>query len=362
MSDGPTKVESAEGAPVRPVHTRTKAGVWADRLRVPLLIVVPILVFLLSLTLGRYHVSLGELFTVFGHKLGLTSATVSDEVYTVVLGVRLPRLFAAMLIGAGLSLSGGAYQGMFRNPLVSPDILGASAGAGFGAALGIMLSKSVVATQLLALCFGLGAVLVTYFLAGRLRRGDPTLFLVLTGILVGTVFTSLISILKVLADPYEKMPAITFWLMGSLASVNNKDLLILAIPMVVGGAAVLAVRWHLNPLSFGEEEAQAMGTETGKLRAVVIGGCTLMTASAVCVAGIIGWVGLIIPHVARGLVGPDYGRLLPVTAVIGAVYLLLVDDIARLAGPLEMPLGILTALIGAPFFIFLLARTRKAWT
>lgn len=251
---------------------------------------------------------------------------------------------------------------MFRNPLVSSDILGASAGAGFGAALGIMLSKSVIVTQVLALGFGLAAVLVTYTLAGRLRRGDPTLFLVLTGILVGTVFTSLISILKVLADPSDKLPAITFWLMGSLAAVNRQDILILVVPMLLGGIALLVVRWHLNPLSFGEEEAQAMGSETTKMRIIVIGACTLMTASAVSVGGIIGWVGLIIPHVARGLVGPDYGRLLPVSAVIGGVYLLLIDDIARLAGPLEMPLGILTALIGAPFFIFLLARTRRAWT
>jgi iron complex transport system permease protein len=149
--------------------------------------------------------------------------------------------------------------------------------------------------------------------------------------------------------------------MGSLAAINRQDILILVGPMVVGGGALLAVRWHLNPLSFGEEEAQAMGAETGKLRVIVIGACTLMTASAVSVAGIVGWVGLIIPHLARGLVGPDYGKLLPVSAVIGGVYLLLVDDLARLAGPLEMPLGILTAIIGAPFFILLLARTRRAW-
>jgi iron complex transport system permease protein len=336
---------------------RTAAARWA----VPALVVVPIFVFLLSLSLGRYHVSVGEILTLFGSKLGLVDGVVADNVETVILKVRLPRIVAAMFIGAGLSMAGGAYQGMFRNPLVSPDILGASAGAGFGAALGIMLSKSVVFTQILTFGFGLLAVLLTYTLAGRIRRGDPTLFLVLTGILVGTVFTSLISILKVLADPYDKLPAITFWLMGSLASVNLSDLWILIGPTLVGGVALFLVRWHLNPLSFGDEEAQAMGVRTGILRAVVIGACTLMTASAVSVAGIIGWVGLIIPHLARGLVGPDYRRLLPVSAVIGAVYLLLVDDLARLAGALELPLGILTALIGAPFFLFLLTRTRKAW-
>lgn len=362
MGDNLAEMGEGEVVEVPTVDIGYRLKALAVRLRLPFLIALPIVVVLISLTLGRYHVSLSEMFTLFGAKLGLTDATVPENVSTVMLSVRLPRVIAAFLIGASLSLSGGAYQGMFRNPLVSPDILGASAGAGFGAALGIMLSKSVIVTQLLALGLGLAAVLATYILAGRLRRGDPTLFLVLTGILVGTVFTSLISILKVLADPYDKLPAITFWLMGSLAAINRQDVLILLGPVVVGGGALLAVRWHLNPLSFGEEEARAMGADTKKLRAIVIGACTLLTASSVSVAGIIGWVGLIIPHLARGLVGPDYGRLLPVSGVIGGVYLLLVDDIARLSGPLEMPLGILTSLIGAPFFIVLMARARRAWT
>ncbi len=361
MTDGLVETTEATASEANEPSLRSRLRATGTKLRLPGLIMLPIVVFLLSLALGRYHVSLSEIMTLFGAKLGLTDATVSENVSTVILNVRLPRILVALMIGAGLSLSGAAYQGMFRNPLVSPDILGASAGAGFGAALGIMLSKSVVITQFLALAFGLAAVLVTYILAGRLRRGDPTLFLVLTGILVGTVFSSLISILKVLADPYDKLPAITFWLMGSLAAINRQDILILLGPMLVGGAALLAVRWHLNPLSFGEEEARAMGCETGKLRVIIIGACTLLTASSVAVAGIVGWVGLIIPHLARGLVGPDYGRLLPVSAVIGGVYLLLVDDLARLAGPLELPLGILTSLIGAPFFILLMARTRKAW-
>lgn len=362
MSNG--LVEAQQSAvPKAAVYSRwSRVVATVARLRLLLLVILPILVFLLSLLLGRYHVSLSEIVTLFGAKLGLTDATVPENVETVILNVRLPRIFLAMLIGAGLSMSGAAYQGMFRNPLVSPDILGASAGAGFGAALGIMLSKSVIITQFLAQGFGLGAVLLTYTLAGRLRRGDPTLFLVLTGILIGTVFNALISILKVLADPYDKLPAITFWLLGSLAAINTTDVLIVIGPMLVGAVAILLIRWHINPLSFGEEEAQAMGVRTGVLRAVIIGGCTLMTASAVSVSGIIGWVGLIIPHLARGVVGPDYRKLLPASAVIGAVYLLLVDDLARLAGPLELPLGVLTALIGAPFFIFLMARSRRGWT
>ena len=270
MTDGLRETAEAEATTAPEPAFRARMKAFAVRFRLLGLILLPILAFLLSMTLGRYHVSLGEIFTLLGSKLHLTDATVPEQVNTVIWNVRLPRILVALLIGAGLSLSGAAYQGMFRNPLVSPDILGASAGAGFGAALGIMLSKSVIVTQLLALGFGLGAVVVTYLLAGRLRRGDPTLFLVLTGILVGTVFTSLISILKVLADPYDKLPAITFWLMGSLAAINTQDVLILLGPMVVGGAAILIVRWHLNPLSFGEEEARAMGAETGKLRVIII--------------------------------------------------------------------------------------------
>ncbi len=325
------------------------------------LVGLPVVAFLISMTLGRYPISLGQLLTLLAAKLHLSDAPIAQSVDTVIFGVRLPRVLAAMLIGGGLSAAGASYQGLFRNPLVSPDILGASAGAGFGAALGIMLAKSIVATELLGVAFGLGAVLSTYFIAGRLKRGDPILFLVLAGILIGTVFNSLISLLKYLADPNDKLPAITFWLMGSLASIDRKDLLLLMGPIVVGMVALFSIRWHLNPLSFGEEEARSMGAETGKLRVIIIGACTLITASAVSVAGIIGWVGLVIPHLARGLVGPDYSKLLPVSAVIGAVYLLVVDDVARLAGPLELPIGILTALVGAPVFLLLLARTRRAW-
>ena len=316
----------------------------------------------MSLTLGRYHVSLGEIFTVFGNKLHLTSATVDDEIYTVILGVRLPRLIVAMLIGAGLSLSGGAYQGMFRNPLVSPDILGASAGAGFGAALGIMLSKSVLVTQFLALGFGLGAVLVTYFLAGRLRRGDPTLFLVLTGILVGTVFTVAHLHPQGARRPVREDAGHHLLAHGEPGLRQHQGPHHPVDPHGHRRRGCPGCALAPQPALVRRGRSAGHGHRDGKLRVVIIGGCTLMTASAVAVAGIIGWVGLIIPHVARGIVGPDYGRLLPVTAVIGAVYLLLIDDVARLAGPLELPIGILTSLIGAPFFLLLLARTRRAWS
>ena len=295
--------------------------------------------FLVSLTLGRYHVSLGEIFTVFGNKLHLTERHRSIKRSTRsswVCGCRASSRPCSS--GPGLSLSGGAYQGMFRNPLVSPDILGASAGAGFGAALGIMLSKSVIVTQFLALGFGLAAVLVTYFLAGRLRarRSHP-----LPGahrhpgghgVHRRSSRSSRCSPTPTTSCRPSPSGSWAAWPRSTRRTYSSCP-----VPMVVGGAAVMAVRWHLNPLSFGEEEAQAMGTETAKLRAVIIGGCTLMTASAVSVAGIIGWVGLIIPHVARGIVGPDYGRLLPVSAVIGAVYLLARRRRGPLGGPLELP-------------------------
>lgn len=349
---------STEGPAVRRAQEARKARGHAGT-RVALL---PIAAFLLSLPLGRYPISIPELIEALLVRLGLMHGTVPDTINTVVFGVRLPRLLTAMLVGGALSLSGAAYQGMFRNPLVSPDILGAAAGAGFGAVLGIMLSKTVVVTQLLAFAFGLGAVLVTYLVAQRLQRGDPTLILVLTGILVGTIFTSLISIMKFLADPYDKLPAITYWLMGSLAAVNRQDLLLLLGPVAVGATVLYLLRWQLTTLSFGEEEARTLGVETGRLRAIVIVAATMMTAAAVATCGMVGWVGLVIPHLARSLVGPDYKVLIPVSLFLGSTFLLLVDDLARVAGTLELPLGVLTALVGAPFFLFLLARSRKGWT
>ena len=280
----------------------------------------------------------------------------------MIFDIRLPRILAAMLIGGGLSVSGAAYQGLFRNPLVSPDILGAAAGAGFGAALGIMLSQNVLVTQLLAFGFGLLAVVATYAISQRLRRNDPTLVLVLAGILVGTIFTSLISMLKFLADPLDKLPSITFWLMGSLASATWQDLTLMLAPMLVGGVALYVVRYQLNALSFGEDEAQTLGVETGRVRAVVIAASTLITAAAVSTCGMVGWVGLVVPHLGRALVGPDHRVLIPVSILLGSTFLLAVDDLARIVAPLELPLGVLTALVGAPWFLFLLSRTGKGWT
>lgn len=279
---------------------------------------------------------------------------------TVIYQIRLPRIIAAVLVGAGLSMAGAAYQGLFKNPLVSPDILGVASGAGFGAALAILLSWNMAMIQMSAFCFGILAVTVTYLLS-RIYRTTPTLVLVLSGIIVGAFFTALISLTKYVADPYEKLPAITFWLMGSLASVRYSDI-IMIVPFFLAAAAILLlIRWRINILAVGDDEARALGIDTKRMAQVIVICSTLITASAVCIAGIIGWVGLVVPHLGRMLVGPDYTRLLPVCMLLGACYMLIIDDLARLLTNVEIPLGILTAIIGAPFFAYLLGRRSVGW-
>ena len=329
-----------------------------------LLLLAPVAAFLLSFALGRYAISIPDLFHAlyikWFHVQGLSDSEAAIQ--TVVFHVRIPRILTAMLVGAALSVSGASYQGMFRNPMVSPDILGASAGAGFGAALAILLSIGIVGVQISAFLFGLVAVGLTYVISAVISRGNnaiPTL--VLIGMVIATLFSSFISMTKYVADPYSKLPEITFWLLGGLSSIGTQDLQMLVIPVLLGAVPLLLLRWKLNVLSFGEEEAQAMGVDTRRLRLVVIVCATLMTSAAVSVSGMIGWVGLIIPHLARMLVGPNYKVLLPASLLLGSTYLLLVDDIARSLMQLEVPLGILTSLIGAPFFVILLLRGRRGW-
>lgn len=327
-----------------------------------LLIILPFAAFLLSLVMGRYSIPLPQLAEMFYHKLFGLEKTWPDTLETVLFRVRIPRILAALLVGGALSIAGATYQGLFKNPMVSPDILGASAGAGFGAACAILLSFSIAGIQVMAFAFGLGAVFMTYIVGSLISRGNhATLVLVLTGMVVSTLFSSFISMTKYVADPYNKLPAITFWLMGGLSSINSKDLQVLIIPLLLGAIPLLLIRWKLNVLSFGEEEAQALGINTSRIRFLTIVCSTLLTASAVSVSGMIGWVGLIIPHLARMMVGPNYKVLLPTSLALGSSYLLLVDDIARSAFSTEIPLGILTSLIGAPFFIFLLIKGKRGW-
>ncbi len=275
--------------------------------------------------------------------------------------IRLPRIIAAVVVGAALAGAGCAYQTLFRNPLVSPDILGVSSGAGLGAVLGILLSLPVAGIQTLAFGFGLVTVALVYVIATALHGHDRTLVLVLSGVVVGALAGACISLVKILADPYDQLPAITFWLLGSLASVKLTDLALVAPLVLVGLVPLVLLRWRIGVLSLGDDEARALGVDVTRLRLLVIGAATLMTASVVAISGVIGWIGLMIPHIARMMVGPNFSRLLPAAMLMGAAFMLLVDTLARSIARIETPLGILTAVLGAPFFLWLLARGRKTW-
>jgi iron complex transport system permease protein len=309
----------------------------------------------MAFAVGRYPVSLAELLSV------LTGRPVSANVETVVLQVRGPRVLAALLVGAALAAAGSAYQGMFRNPLVSPDILGVSTGAALGAVLAIFLSKGILVTQAFAFGGGLAAVGLVFAVGSRLRGHDPLLALVLTGVVIGTLLGSAIALIKYLADPYNQLPAITFWLLGSLAAISPKDISY-SLPLVLLGLGpMLLLRWRMNLLALPDDEARALGVDTRRLRVVVVACATLITASVVAISGIIGWIGLLIPHAARLLVGPDFGRLLPLAMLLGAAFMLTVDTLCRTLATIEVPPGVLTALIGTPFFLWLFALARRSW-
>jgi iron complex transport system permease protein len=315
-----------------------------------------LVVFTGSFLVGRYSVPMETWWNL------LRRPDSGDVASLVLLRVRLPRILGGLLIGAGLAASGAAYQGIFRNPMVSPDILGASAGAGLGAAVAILFGCASAQIQLISFLTGLGAVGLTCLIAARVRRGnDPVLAMVLAGVMIASICSALVSLTKTVADPENKLPVITFWLMGSLASITRENIGWLLVLIPAGIVLLMFLRWKLNVLSFGEEEAAALGVATRPARWTVIVGATVLTTVAVSVAGLIGWVGLVIPHLARMIVGPNYKVLLPASVLLGASYLLLVDDIARSAMAQEIPLGILTSLVGAPFFIYLLMRSRQGW-
>lgn len=331
-------------------------GMKKNRRKIMISLIALLVFFIFSLAVGRYYVPIGDIINVF---LGKNA----DPMYTqVLLEVRLPRVLAAIIIGASLSISGAAYQGMFKNPLVSPDLLGASAGAGFGAAVGILLSFGLVGIKLMSFGFGLLAVLLTWFISSRFGKGDDTFFLlILGGILVSTVFQSLISVTKYLADPNSKLPEITFWLMGMLSKVTYKDVFVLLVPFVICTILLMSISYKLNILSFGEEEARTLGVNVKRTRIIVVIAATVLTASSVSLCGMIGWVGLVIPHLTRMVVGPDFKYLIPTSTIVGSIYLLVIDDISRSISQVEIPLGILTSLIGAPFFVYLLMKRKKGW-
>ncbi|WP_314702990.1 iron ABC transporter permease [Campylobacter rectus] len=336
-------------------------GKKSVRLKPILIALSPAVCFLFSMSIGHYEISAYEVLDMLFSKLTASEMRYGDMMQTVVFEVRLPRVILAMTVGCSLSVSGAVYQCVFKNPMASPNILGTSSGAGLGTALAIIFSFGAVYTQMISFAFGLLAVAITYAISAKIgRRGNLILVFVLTGILVSTVFQALISLVKYTADPYEKLPAITFWLMGSLSTAGKNDILIILIPFLLGIVPLFLMRWRLNILSLGDDDVKCLGIDVRNLRLIVIGCSTLLTASCVSVAGIIGWVGLIVPHIARMLVGSNFIALLPSSALIGATYLLLIDDAARGIFKAEIPLSILTALIGAPYFIYLLVKTKDA--
>ena len=331
-----------------------KLARWPAGPRLLVLSVPTLAALLAAFTFGPYSLAPGEVLAAL-----LAGPAATGDAATVVWNLRLPRIAAGLLVGMALAAAGAAYQGMFRNPLVSPDILGVSAGAGLGASLAILYGLPLAAVQGAAFCGGLLAVGVVYFVAGRVRRHDPVLILVLAGVAVGTLFGAGISLVKVLADPSAQLPSITFWLLGGLNAAAPTDLALAAPLVAIGLVPMLLLRWQVNLLALSDEEAAAMGVNVTRLRLVLIASATLMTAAAVSIAGIVGWIGLVVPHAARLLVGPEFSRLLPTALLLGGGFLVATDTLARSVTVIELPLGILTAFVGAPVFLWLLAKTGR---
>ena len=325
------------------------------KFRLTILFVLFILIFIVSFSIGRFYVPVNQVFRILLSQIIPLPHNWPASMEIVILHVRLPRIAAAALIGIALSAGGSVYQGMFNNPMISPDILGSSSGAGFGAALGIFMGLSSFGINIISFFIGTFAVLTTAFVSSR-YRSNQTLGLVLAGIMVSSLFSAAISYIKLVADPTDELPAITYWLMGSLASIRNHDLLLLTPAVLIGLIPLLLMRWHLNVITLGDEEARSLGVNTKRLRFTVIVFATLMTSACVAVSGMIGWVGLVIPHFARKLIGCDYKYLLPASILMGGSFLMIVDNISRTAATVEIPIGILTAFVGAPFFLSMLLK------
>lgn len=312
-----------------------------------------------SFMVGPYPVSPSAVLQVLAHRLGFIEEGGPPLLRQVVLEVRGPRIAAAVLVGGALAAAGATYQNLFRNPMVSPGVLGVSAGAGFGAASGLLLNVTGLAMHGLAFVGGMVAVALALAL-GRASERGTLLTLVVAGLVVSAFFQALVSLTKVVADPLNQLPGITFWLLGGLHRMDAATLSGALLPIALAGAVLWALRWQIHALAAGEDEARTLGIDVGRLRIVLIVAATVMTATSVSVSGIVGWVGLLVPHIVRMLVGPSFARVLPLSALLGGGFLLAVDDLARGAGG-EIPLGILTALIGAPLFALVLVRTRQSW-
>ena len=326
---------------------------------------VLLMLFLVSFSLGRYGVPPWQVVKILLARFlelfvgrGALHRTWTREMETVVINIRLPRILMACLVGCSLSAAGAAFQGVFHNPMASPDILGASSGAAFGAALAILLGASTRLITLSAFVFGLVTVGLVMLIARR-APGARLINLILAGIMLSSLFSAGTSYIKLVADPSNQLPQITYWLMGSLSGTRLSDIPLAFLPMVVGLVPLFLLRWQLNLLSLGDSEARALGVNTGRVRLALLLAATLVTAASVSFSGMIGWVGLVVPHLCRKVLGGDHRYLMPGSFLCGAAFLLLVDDVSRNLLAVEIPIGILTALIGAPFFLYLITRREE---
>lgn len=326
--------------------------------KIIILSIMFIFVFTISFALGRYFVHPINVIKILCSKIIHIDKTWNTQSETVIFNIRLPRILIGILVGSALSVAGCVYQALFKNPMVSPEVLGASNGAGFGAALGIFFSIGYIKTTILSFLIGLLAVSLAYFIS-EFSRGDKTFSMVLSGIMIGSLFSAMISFLKLIADTENTLPAITYWLMGSLASSKIQDVFFVSIPIILPMIPLFLIRWRINILTISEEESETLGVNVKLLKGLIIVCATLMTSASVSVSGIIGFVGLVVPHIARMIIGYDFKYLFTASAIIGATFLLIVDNVARNVATSEIPLGILTAFVGAPLFLYLILTNNK---
>ena len=327
------------------------------RLVLAVMLVFLFLIVLLSFGVGYYPLTPSQVIKAFLSKFGF-KGEILPQATTIFWSIRLPRILSALFIGASLSVAGSTYQGMFRNPLVSPDILGVSSGASLGTAFAILNGASNWIVQLSAFAGGVIAVAASYLIS-RKSAHSHTLSLVLTGTMIMSLCNAGVTMIKYIADPNDVLQQITFWLMGSLTKTTMDAFTWSVIPMLIGLILIFVFRWQINLLTLDEEEAKSLGINIRKYRLIFISASTLLSAAAVCLGGLIGWVGLMIPHLARAIVGVDYSRLIPASAMLGGGYLILVDDIARSILSMELPLGVVTSIMGAPFFIYLIIKRKE---
>lgn len=321
-----------------------------------------LIVAIVSFGLGRFSkISIQDIPSILLHQIFPTikqTWTATDE--SVLINLRLPRIIAAIIVGASLAISGASYQALFANPVASSDTLGVTSSAAFGAILGILFNISTVGVKLLSFTVGCFAVLLVFSAASRLSKGrNLTVFLILIGMVASSMFQALLSVLKFVADPVDQLPKITYWLMGSFCNVRLRDIPFCLLFFIIGALPLYLMKWRMNLLSLSEYEAKSMGENIFLLRTITVICATLLTSSAVAMTGGISWVGLVIPHITRFIVGSDSRKLLPASSLLGSLFLLVMDDIARSVSVYELPISILTSLIGAPVFFIILIRSRE---